>query len=122
MDDSERTKEFLQEQTHMVLAVTLHDGTPWAVPVRIKLQWGNMLEWESRLDTEHSRAIKRRPDVAITVYGKNGDEEFGFYAKAQAKLMEEYKPGYGRYQALIHQAWINDETFVKRKVELAENE
>lgn len=120
MTDQERTKQFLSEQTHMTVAVTLDDGTPWAVPVRVKLQWGNAFEWESALEAEHSKAIKKRPEVALMLFNKAHDEEFGFYAQAKAELVEEYKPGYGRYRAVVSKAWINDETFVKREVELAE--
>lgn len=35
MNDHEKVVEFLKSQTHMVVAVTLPNARPWAVPVRI---------------------------------------------------------------------------------------
>ena len=54
----------------MTIAVVLDDGTPWAVPVKIQLQWGNAFEWDSKLDAEHSQAIAKRPDISISLYQK----------------------------------------------------
>ena len=118
MTDQERLEQFLSEQKHMVLAVTLDDGTPWAVPVRIQLFWERAFEWDSRIDAVHSEAIAKRPEVAITIFDKSSDSEIGFYAKGKAVLVEEYKPEYGRYRFVTSQCWMNDETFVKREVEL----
>ena len=118
MTDKEKLEQFLNEQKHMVLAVTLDDGTPWAVPVRIKLYWECAFEWESKLDAVHSKAIAKRSDIAITVFDKSGDSQIGFYAKGKAELVEEFKPEYGRYRFIASHCWMNDETFVKREVVL----
>jgi len=115
MNDSEKTKQFLSEQAHMVLAVVLADGTPWAVPVSIKRWEGNEFEWDSRLDTLHSQAIAKNPDVAVTLFEKKPDSQFGFYAVGQVAF-ETRENGYGRYRFTAKQCWINDETFVKREV------
>ena len=117
MMDIEKVREFLQGQTHMVLAVTLEDGTPWAVPVRIQKWQGREFEWDSRLDTVHSQAIAARPATAITLFQKAADAQIGFYASGRAELVEQ-KGEYGRYRFTVERAWLNDETFVKREVEI----
>lgn len=119
MSDNEKTKQFLANQQFMVLAVTLDDGTPWATPVRIQRWEGNEFEWDSKLATVHSQAIAARPDMAITVFQKFEDSQIGFYARGHGVLVEETKPGFGRYQFTTEQCWLNDETFVKREVQLS---
>ena len=119
MTDDEATREFLAGQQYMVLAVTLADGTPWAVPVRIQRWEGNEFEWDSKLDTMHSQAIEAQPEMAITVFQKLDSGQIGVYAKGQGELVEEFKPGFGRYQFTAERCWLNDETFVKREVRLS---
>lgn len=119
MDDNDKTKQFLANQQHMVLAVMLDDGTPWAVPVRIQRWEAGEFEWDSKLDTVHSQAIAARPDIAITVFQKLENSQIGFYARGRGELVEETKPGFGRYRFTAKQAWLNDETFVKREVQLS---
>ncbi len=121
MTDQERLNTFLAEQKYMTLAVTRDDGTPWATPVRIKQHKGKVFEWDSKLDTDHSKAIANRPVVAISIWtpGAEGTIQFGFYAKATAELVSEHD-GYGRYKATVVESWINDATFIKRSVELNE--
>lgn len=118
MDDKHQLLAFLSEQKYMTIAVTLNDGTPWATPVRIKNWDGkNVFEWDSKLDTEHSRAIERRPQVAISMWTPDSDStiQFGFYAKATADLVSS-ENGFGRYKATVTRAWVNDATFIKREV------
>lgn len=118
MSDSERLEQLLDEQQLMVLAVSLDDGTPWAVPVRIQTHDGcASFEWDSHLQTEHSKAIAKHPAMAITIFQKKDDSQIGFYAKGAGELIEEFKPGFGRYRFSANECWINDETFVKRSVE-----
>lgn len=119
MNDDEKAKQFLSKQKYMVVAVTLDDGTPWAVPVRIQRWEGNEFEWDSKLDTVHSQAIAARPEMAITVFQKFEDSQIGFYARGRGELVEETKPGFGRYRFTAEQCWLNDETFVKREVQLS---
>lgn len=118
MTDNEKLEQLFSEQQYMILAVTLDDGTPWAVPVRIKLRWELAFEWESSLETVHSKTLAKHPEVAITIFDKSGETQVGFYAKGKAELVEEYKPGYGLYRFIASQCWINDDTFVKREVNL----
>ena len=120
MTDQEKLQEFLSEQKYMTIAVTLDDGRPWATPVRIK-KWdgANVFEWDSKLDTEHSKAIERRPDVAINIWTPEAEDtiQFGFYGQATAELIHSEK-GFGRYSATLKRAWINDASFIKREVRI----
>lgn len=118
MNENERTKEFLAGQKFMVLAVILEDGTPWAVPVNIRAWNGREFEWASKLDTVHSKAIETRPEMAITIFQKLENGQVGFYARGRGELIETQEHGMGRYRFTAEQCWLNDETFVKREVEL----
>lgn len=117
MTDIKKVNKFLETQTHMVVAVVLRDGTPWAVPVRIINHKSLEFEWESKLNTLHSLALVQQPDMAITLFQKNDKTEFGFYAKGTGELVEQ-KGEYGHYKFTVKESWVNDETFVKRRVEL----
>lgn len=119
MSDEQKLERLLSEQQFMVLAVTLDDGTPWAVPVRIAKREDKEFYWDSALETVHSKALLARPQAAITIFQKDESIMMGFYAKGQAELVDEPKPGYGRYKFVAEKCWINDETFIKREVNLA---
>lgn len=119
MNDQERLEQLLNEQQLMVIAVTLDDGTPWATPVRVQSHDGCVtFEWDSHLQAEHSKALSARPAMAITIFQKKEDSQIGFYAKGTGELVEEFKPGFGRYRFTASECWLNDETFVKRSIEL----
>jgi len=118
MTDNEKLQQFLENAKHMVLAVTLDDGMPWAVPVKIQEQHGRVFEWDSKLDTVHSQAIAGHPDAAIVIFTKDQGNQFGFYAKGRAEEVLRRPDGYGRYRFTARETWINDQTFTKRKVEL----
>lgn len=118
MNDNDKLEQLFSEQQYMVLAVVQQDGAPWVVPVRIQARSGNEFEWDSALTTEHSKALSVNEKMAITIFDKKVDSQVGFYAKGTAKLVEEFKPGFGRYKFTAEQCWINDETFVKREVSL----
>ena len=118
MNDNQQTKEFLASQQFMVLAVTLDDDTPWAVPVRIQAWNGRDFEWDSKLETIHSKAIEARPEMAITVFQKFENSQIGFYARGRGERIEIRDNGFGRYKFTAEKMWLNDETFVKREVTL----
>ena len=118
MSDEQKIEQLLSEQQYMVLAVALEDGRPWVVPVRIKSRSGNKFEWDSVLTTEHSKALAVNPDMAITVFQKKDDSQVGLYAQGMARLVEEFKPGIGHYMFEAEKCWINDESFVKREINL----
>lgn len=118
MDDSKKLKQFLAAQQYMVVAVVLPDGTPWAVPVRIQRQAGNVFEWDSALATVHSQALVADSNMAVTIFQKDAAAQVGVCMKGRGELVEEFKPGFGRYRFTSEKAWLNDETFVKREVTL----
>lgn len=119
MNDHAQLNTFLAEQKYMTIAVTLDDGTPWATPLRIKRREGMSFEWDSKTDTEHSRAIGKRPQIAISIYTPQTDTtiQFGFYGQATAELLDEHND-VGQYRAVVTKCWINDATFVKREAHL----
>jgi uncharacterized protein YhbP (UPF0306 family) len=119
MNDHDQLNQFLSSQHYMVIAVTLDDGTPWATPVRIKKWSGKEFEWDSKVTTEHSKAIANKPNIAISIFTPEGEGmiQYGFYAKAKAELLSE-ENSMGRYRATVTESWINDASFVKRKVTL----
>ena len=121
MTDNQKLEQLLNEQQFMVLAVTLEDGTPWVTPVRIQKSNSNEFEWDSVVTAEHSKALTTNPKMAITIFQKKEDSQIGLYAKGTGELVEELKPGFGRYRFTAKQCWINDETFVKREVILPSN-
>lgn len=118
MSDQEKVETLLNEQQFMVLAVTLLDGTPWPVPVKIQAHSGAVFEWDSKRSAEHSVAIENNPLVAITIYSHPPAALVGVYIKATAELIEEKDHGIGRYRATVQNMWLNDDTFVKREVAL----
>ena len=122
MSDHERLSTFLTSQQYMTIAVTLDDGRPWATPVRIQSRKGNVFEWDSKVDTEHSKAILVRPDVAVSIYTPESErtDQFGFYAHGTAEQIgEANEHGVARYRVIVNKCFINDATFVKREVGLA---
>lgn len=121
MNDQQKLEQLLSEEQYMSLAITLDDGTPWVVPIRIKRRGGNEFEWDSSLASLHSKMIVGKTQAAITIFQKNEDSQIGFYAKGTAELVEELKPGFGCYKFVAEKSWINDETFVKREVTLPIN-
>lgn len=117
MSDAEKLQQFLAAATHMVLAVTLADHTPWAVPVRMHVIDGGF-EWDSKVDTVHSQALAAHRQMAITVFSKEKGKEIGFYAIGTGEEISRRDDGYARYRFTPTETWLNDETFVKRRVHL----
>ena len=121
MTDGEQLNKFLSEQHYMTIAVTREDGSPWATPVRIQRMEGREFEWDSNTDTEHSKAIAVRPQVAISMFTPEGQGtiQFGFYAAGTAEQVSETNDhGIARYRATVNKSFINDASFRKREVEL----
>ena len=116
MNDQEKLEKFLDTQDYMVIAVKCEDGTPWAVPVKIQARDGlTVFEWDSKIDTVHSRSIEFSPRMAMTIYVA-GSEQIGFYAKGSGSLVEVRNDVYGRYKFVASEVWMNDGSFVKRRV------
>ena len=115
-DDNNFVQKFLAEQHFMVLAVTLDDGSPWVVPVRISGWQGREFTWDSRLDTLHSEALVKRPVMGVTIF--NTGQQCGVYMSGRGELMADRGSGMGQYRFTAERAWLNDKTFVKREVSL----
>lgn len=118
VSDHDKVRDFIERQTHMVLAVTLEDGTPWAVPVKIQARDGSSFEWDSKLTTEHSKVLELHPHMSIVMYEKTENAQVGLYLKGQGRLVSSNDAGFGRYRFAAAAAWINDESFVKRSISL----
>ena len=120
MNDELKVKDFLKDQTHMVIAITLDDGTPWTVPVTIKRYEAKEFEWDSHMNTVHSKAIESRPQMSMVTFQRPGDSfgQFGFYATGRGEIVSKKDDGFARYRFTVETAWINDETFKKREVNL----
>lgn len=117
MDDRAKIEQFLSNEYYMVIATLLGDGTPWAVPVRIlKREGAKIFEWDSKLDTEHSKSLEGESRMAITIFRKFEDAQIGFYAKGHGQLVQVNDNDSGRYRFTAEEAWINDQTFIKRQV------
>jgi hypothetical protein len=116
MDDQEILNDLLVHAQHMIIGVTLDDGTPWQIPVEIKQREGNTFEWESKLDTLHSLAIAERPHIALLIF--KTEPNVGFYAKATAEELYRRDDGFGRYRATVTESWINEQ-FHKRPMSLS---
>ena len=121
MSDELKVKDFLKDQTHMVIAVTLSDGTPWAVPVTIKRYEAREFEWDSHISTVHSKALESHPEMSMVTFQRDNDPffgQFGFYATGRGEVVNSKDNGVARYRFTVEKAWINDSTFKKREVEL----
>lgn len=117
MTTNDELKEFLGSSKLFVLSVVTDDGSPWVTPLTIKKWQGHQIEWDSAVSTVHSQAIAREPRVALCVFKKEGDKQVGFYASANAQMIEDKEDGFARYSAIIDRAWLNDEDFVKRELD-----
>jgi hypothetical protein len=118
MNDTQTAEQLLSKAEHMVIAVTLEDNTPWAVPVAIKERNGlQVFEWDSNPAAVHSQAILANPKIALTIF--SAEEDLGFYAKATAEQITETPNDYGqlRYRATVTESWLN-ESHVKREISL----
>jgi len=116
------TAKFLNQLSHVVIAVVDEDYKPWAVPVRIKKLDGLQIEWDSHTKARHSLAIAHEPHIALTAFVSKGDEwdETGVYIEAEVVEIEPIHDEFARYKAHIRAVWYNDAEHVKRSVDLDE--
>ena len=118
MTDQDKVRSLLAEQPFMVIAVVLPDGNPWATPVKIQMQDGRCFEWDSRVTTEHSKAIAANSAVAASIFDTRPNGQVGIYISGTATLVEEKTGGMGRYRITAERLWLNDDSFIKREVSL----
>ncbi|MBP9667762.1 pyridoxamine 5'-phosphate oxidase family protein [Candidatus Saccharibacteria bacterium] len=117
MDDSQKVREFLARQRHMVVSVVLPNGKPWSVPVKIQECKGLSFAWDSRQDTEHSKAIAMDPNIAILMYDTTKDDQIGVNIVAVVDKIVE-NGDYAHYYATVQKIFLNDEKYIKREVHL----
>jgi hypothetical protein len=115
-------REYLRKVKYVTISVIDEDGTPWAVPVAVQKYHDGRLEWFSKADTVHSKAISRNAAIAISAFTTKQDEqgEYGFYAKAVARKKLPLPTGLGLYEAEITEAWYNDERHNKKPIDKKE--
>lgn len=135
--------ENLSRHGHFAIATTNDDGTPWVVCVNLAYDDGVNFIWRSLKETEHSKNINARPEVAICVFSKTPEVgDFGYYCQATAHevndqeelkrllafryagrevppLADFLEDSPGRiYYANVTKAWINDDRHIKTLVDL----
>lgn len=112
-------RQYLHDLKFIVIAVVTDDGKPWAVPVGIQKYNKGALEWFSKVDTVHSRAIAQNPQISLTAFTTKQDAqgEYGFYATAHARKQLGLPGGVALYKAEIEQAWYNDAQHIKTKID-----
>ena len=108
-------KQFLGQVKIAVIAVVDADGNPWAVPIAVQRYKNHTIEWFSKTDTVHSRAIERHSDIALTAYVS--DPMYGICATARAKKILSLPGGTARYAAEITDAWYNTSKHVKTHID-----
>lgn len=113
-------RDFVAAQTHMMLSVVLENEKPWTVPVKIDRVQDGRFEWLSKTETAHSQAIKLNPNVMICLYDRTVEEKSALYLEAVAELSGEEENSLVRYSAKVIQAWLNDESHIKREIQLKE--
>jgi hypothetical protein len=113
-------RQFLHDSHHMVIAVVDAEGNPWAVPVGIKSYDAGVFEWVSSSDTVHSRAIEDRNHISLTIFkaGIDRGDDYGFYATAVAEKGEALGGEAHVYRAVCQEAWYNDHTRIKTKIDI----
>lgn len=148
MDDrqiAEFVMENVPRHKHFTLATADHEGKPWAVYLQLNYDEQFNIFWVSRRHTDHSTHIESNPFVALCIASESdrvGD--FGLYIRAEAKAVEDEteierllnirSKRNGRlyenvqeyigdsparlYIAEPKEAWVNDDSHVKKMVDL----
>ncbi len=112
-------QNFLRNIQHITVAVVDETGRPWAVPVGVQKYDHGIIQWFSKTNTVHSKAIAKNPEVMLTAFTTKEAPtgEFGIYARARAKKILSL-PGSGRYRAEIYEAWYTDERHKKIEINI----
>lgn len=138
--------ENLPGHKQFALATADDEGTPWVVGINLTYDKDLRIIWLSRRDALHSRHLVKRPAVSICIFSENETRgDFGLYAYASARevndetevarlidmrFTQKDKPAPAPsellgdspvrlYVAELQKAWINDDSHVKRPVDLA---
>lgn len=137
--------EHLPRHKQFTLATTDAHNWPWAVCLNLLIDNHMNVIWQSRHDTEHSRHVRAKAEVAICIASETeplGD--FGFSARAlayevtdkselaqllQLRARQKNQPPpplddyidpapYRIYKAILQEAWINDDRHIKTRIDL----
>lgn len=132
---------------HFALGTVDEEGKPWVVCAALAYDDQFNVIWQSAKDAEHSKHLRASPDVAICIF--SDDEEvgnFGIYMKARAREVADHDelnrllslryahvgkpvPEISQflgdspnrlYYAEVTEAWINDDSHVKKQVDLSQ--
>ncbi len=68
MSNDELARTILDGNRYVVMATADADGTPWATPVWYAQENYRELYWVSAPDSQHSRNIATRPQLALVVF------------------------------------------------------
>jgi uncharacterized protein YhbP (UPF0306 family) len=80
----------LQNNWLMTVATANTDGKPWISPVGYVMDDQHNFYWVSDKDALHSRNIRQRPEIAISIVGKNKvDKMDGVYSDAIARELDD---------------------------------
>lgn len=138
-------KDNIGRHKQFVLATVDEQGKPWAVCLNLCYDEQFNVIWKSVKDTEHSKHVRARPDVAICIFSETPElGDFGIYMKARAhevsdedearRLIDLRFTKRGRptpdvshflgdgperlYYAEVTEAWINTDDHIKTPVDL----
>jgi nitroimidazol reductase NimA-like FMN-containing flavoprotein (pyridoxamine 5'-phosphate oxidase superfamily) len=80
----------LQNNWLMTIATANTDGKPWVSPVGYVMDDQHNFYWVSDKDALHSRNIRQRPEIAISIVGKNKEDKMdGVYIDAAARELND---------------------------------
>jgi len=68
MTPQDTARRIIDTNHYLTLATADHTGRPWASPVYYTPDGGTDFYWVSRPESQHSRNIAERPEVAIVIY------------------------------------------------------
>lgn len=85
--DITKVRQFMKGLAHITVATIDASGRPWAVPVTMTKYEAGAVEWFSKTNALHSKAIAANPEVMLTAFTakESSQGEFGLYARAHAK-------------------------------------
>lgn len=90
MNSAQKAKYIIENNIFMVIATADSSGKPWVSPVGFTFDDKYNLYWVSYKNALHSKNIKSRPEVAITIFGQMPDKAFdGVYIDAKAVELED---------------------------------
>lgn len=90
----EKAKQLVKNNEIMIIATADGTGKPWISPVFFNFDDAYNLYWVSYKEAEHSKNIRTRPEVAITIVGSSSNDSFiddAVYIDAEARELSDKK-------------------------------